>query len=47
MVFIFVEVSAEITEVSPDLKKGNNLFINRVRTLGQIFASGGKSDYRQ
>ena len=47
MVVIFIEVSGEITEVSPDLKTGNNLFIYRIRTLGQIFASRGKSAYRQ
>lgn len=47
MVVIFVEVRGEITKVSRDLKKGNNLFIYRARTWGQIFASGGKSAYRQ
>lgn len=35
VVFIFVEASRVITEVSPDLKKGNNLFINRIQNCAR------------
>lgn len=38
MVIIFVEGSGEITKVSADLRKGNYIFIYRIRTLCRIFA---------
>lgn len=47
MVAIFVEVSGEVTEVSSGLKERNNLFIYWITTLGQVFASAGKSACRQ
>lgn len=38
MVIIFVEGSGEITKVSADPRKGNYIFIYRIRTLCHVFA---------